>query len=438
MLLVAAVAYRWSRGGGAPGFKGRGTVPAGVVPVRVVRTARGYRLERGGAPYFVRGGAGLQQFAALRAAGGNSVRLWSADYADVLLDEAQRQGLTVTLGLWMQIPQEGFDYYNKEDVQQQLVTLRQQVLRFRRHPALLMWDVGNELDQSKQTAEAFRAVEEVARMVHELDPYHPVCTTVSGSLQRVPDVQQLCPSVDLLGVNTYSRLLTLGHDLRAQGWARPYLVTEFGCQGYWESPHTPWKVPLEQNSTAKAAYVQTRYERGILADPARCLGGYAFFWGHKEEGSPTWFSLFGPSGEKTSTVDALQQLWTGRAPANRAPSIGPLQLAGRYDADSVRLPAGARCPAVVTAADPEQDALYVRWEVRPETPTDAQTEMSATMAEPVPNAIEQAQGLRAQVRIPAKPGPYRLFVRVYDGHGSVATANLPFFAQPKAGPTGPK
>ena len=273
-------------------------------------------------------------------------------------------------------------------------------------------------------------------MVHSLDPYHPVCTTVAGGLQRVPDIERFCPNIDLLGVNTYSRLLTLAHDLRALSWKKLYVVTEYGCQGYWECALTPWKVPLEQNSTAKAAYVQNRYEQGILGDSARSLGGYVFFWGQKEEGTPTWFSLFGAKGEKTSTIGALQQLWTGHAPANLAPSIGPLRLADLYDTDSVRLPAGARFPAVVTAADAEQGALRARWEIRPEAPPAMQLRTLTTMAEPVPGAIEQAQGLTAQVRVPTKPGPYRLFVRVYDGHGSVATTNLPFFAQPNATPAG--
>ena len=428
-MLAVAVAYRLGHPQARAPTAGK-AVPAGVVPVRIVQTARGYRLYRGGAAYFIRGGAGLQRFAELRAAGGNSVRLWSADYADVLLDEAGQQGLTIMLGLWLQTPQAGFDYYDRAAVRQQFVALRQQVLRFRNHPALLMWNVGNELEAHNESPKVMLAVEEVARMLHDLDPQHPVCTTSAGDLERLAEVQQLCPDIDLLGVNTYSRLLTLGSDLRAHGWARPYVVTEYGPRGYWETTLTPWQAPLEQNSTDKAEFVRTRYERGIVADSAQCLGGYAFFWGQKSEKTPTWFSLFEPTGEKTGTVDVLQQLWK-----DQAPTIGPLRLAGRLDADRVRLPAGARYPAVVTAADPEQDALSAKWEVRAETPPGMAPAILTTMAGPVPNAIEQAAGLEAQVRIPTAPGPYRLFVRVFDGHGSVATANLPFFAHPAPGPS---
>jgi len=40
-----------------------------------------------------------------------------------------------------------------------------------------------------------------------------------------------------------------------------------------------------------------------------------------------------------------------------------------------------------------------------------------------------AQG-QTTLTVPSTPGAYRLFVYAHDGHGNVATGNIPFFVQP--------
>src|SRR5262245_4918930 len=75
---------------------------AAAIPVKVVKSAAGWRLYRGGEPYFIKGAAGDGPKDVLARAGGNSFRTWGVD-ADTprQLDEAQRLGLTVTLGIWL-------------------------------------------------------------------------------------------------------------------------------------------------------------------------------------------------------------------------------------------------------------------------------------------------------------------------------------------------
>src|SRR6516165_2880256 len=79
-----------------------GAAHATAIPVKVVKTAAGWRLLRGGEPYFIKGAGGDGSKAELARAGGNSIRTWSVD-GDTprVLDEARRLGLTVTLGIWL-------------------------------------------------------------------------------------------------------------------------------------------------------------------------------------------------------------------------------------------------------------------------------------------------------------------------------------------------
>ncbi|MDO7884487.1 glycoside hydrolase family 2 TIM barrel-domain containing protein [Hymenobacter cheonanensis] len=378
------------------------------------------------------GAGGLDGFAQMRQAGCNTMRLWSTDYAAPLLDEAQKQGLTVMLGLWLEPEDQHFTYYDPEMVRAQRQRVRQQVLRYRHHPALLMWSIGNEVEQSATGPRLFGAVNEIARMIHELDPYHPVTTALASDFEwRARQLQRLAPEIDVLSVNVYGKLRMLPQLIRKSGWQGPYIVSEYGAPGYWEAPKTPWEAPLEQNSTEKAESVGQAYRKSILADSSYCLGSYAFYWGSKFEYTPTWLSLFEPTGEKTALVDELTWLWSRRRPANAAPRLNAVLLAGRQAASSVQLPGGQEVMASVDATDPEGDSLTTRWEVRPEMELTFKTEVVATPTEVLPGCIRRAWGRQALVRTPSRPGAYRLYVRVFDGHGSVATANIPFLVRRK-------
>ncbi len=401
-------------------------VPPGVTPVQVVRTAQGYQLLRGGKPYFIKGGAGLQHYDQLRAAGANSVRLWSADYADERMDEAQRQGLTVMLGLWLVHESKKFDYYDTKAVERQKRSIRQQVLRYRHHPALLAWSIGNEVNFESANPQLYQAINDIAQMIHELDPYHPVTTTLTSTLDNFNRVLRLCPEVDFLSVNAFGNLFTLAERLEEAGWKGPYIVTEFGARGYWESPRRSWGAAVEQSSTEKAAFTKERYVEAVQGKSAKCLGSYVFFWGNKFEYTSTWFSLFAPAGEKTATVDVMQELWTQQPPHNLAPRISALRFADEYLSKGLHLTPGVDYRAHLVAQDPENDALRYVWEVLPDLDVMSKP-IPDTSPEAVDNSIQPLSNGQVVVHVPTAPGAYRLFVSVFDGKGSVATANVPFY-----------
>ncbi|UPL50784.1 glycoside hydrolase family 2 TIM barrel-domain containing protein [Hymenobacter sublimis] len=402
-------------------------VAPGVVPVQVVKTKDGYQLLRGGKPYTIKGVAGLQQLERVQALGGNSLRLYTTNYADAILDKAQQQGLTVMLGLWMKPEYEDFDYFDRKAVARQQAEIREQVLRFRHHPALLMWNVGNELDNHTNNPRAFQALNEVARMIHELDPHHPVTTTLTSNFNMVSAVERFCPDLDVLTVNIFGGLGELDSRLVQDGWAGPYIVGEYGARGWWEAPRTTWRAPLDQSSNTKAEFMRTRFEKSVTGQPRRCLGSYVLYWGQRFEQTAMWFSLFTDKGEKTAVVDMVHYLWTGKQVANKAPRLTRLRLGGLPPERNVLLRPGATYQASVEATDPEADSLRFTWQVVPEVDENFVLPQDRTAPEPLPNIIQQAQGERVLLQAPRKKGPYRLLVMANDGHGSVATHSYPFF-----------
>ena len=123
------------------------------IKVEIIRTNTGYQLLRGGEPYEIHGaGMGVDDIARFASRGGNSIRTWNTmgEYQDTraLLDAAQEHGITVALGLPMRAERHGFDYNDTEAVAAQLEIIRGEVLKYRDHPALLAWLIGNELNHS--------------------------------------------------------------------------------------------------------------------------------------------------------------------------------------------------------------------------------------------------------------------------------------------------
>ncbi len=406
--------------------------PGRAIPVRVEKGPDGYRMTRDGRPFFIKGAGGRSYLDVLKATGGNSIRTWGEEEIGPLLDRAHELGLTVTVGIWLGQPRQGFRYDDEAAVRGEVEKSRRFFRRYRDHPAVLMWGLGNEMEGTGDDPKVWRTVNEIAKIARAEDPNHPTMTVVAElGGKKLEMYRALCPDVDVLGINSYAGLGSLGDRLDQAGFDRPYVVTEFGPPGPWEVPQTPWKAPIEPTSTAKADAYRANYARSIAGRPGRCLGSYAFLWGNKQETTATWFGLFLPSGERTGAVDVLAEAWTGKPPANGAPRIARIAT----EVDGQEVAPGSIRKARVIADDPAGDPLTVRWEVRSET-TDLR-EGGDRQAEPPPHpeSIVEARGMDFTFKAPTLSGPCRLFVFVYDGKGNAATANVPFLVRPGPGPS---
>lgn len=402
------------------------------VPVSIEESNGSFQIVRDGEPYFIKGAGGSSNLEKLSESGANSVRTWSTGNAEEILDKAYEHGLTVMLGVWLEHERHGFDYDDEEAVQKQKEEVREKVLRYKDHPALLAWGLGNEVDLMYENTQVWHAVEDIAQMVRELDPNHLITTVTAGiDREKAQLIQEKVPTIDFLSVNTYGDLSELPQTIRQIEWEKPYVVTEWGPTGHWESPETEWDVPIEETSTEKSRVYRERYKDAIEGDPDMCLGSYAFLWGQKQETTPTWYGMFLESGHPTEVVDAMQYLWTGEWPDNRAPSIEAINIDGKSAHANVFLQSGESYMAEVQVENYGAENLEIEWEFLPESTDIGAGGDPEERPETITGLIveENAEAGKITFELSREPGPYRLFVYVINEHEKAATANIPFFIE---------
>ncbi|QMW05468.1 glycoside hydrolase family 2 TIM barrel-domain containing protein [Spirosoma foliorum] len=409
--------------------KSHSETSAAVKPTSIQRNGQSYQLLRFGKPYFIKGAGGVSHLAQLKACGGNSIRIWDDLEAESILDQSQKLGLTVFFGLWVERELEGFDYDDQTAVDRQFERIRKIVLKYRNHPALLMWCVGNEWAMEASNFRVYDEVNRLATLVHELDPNHPVATVISPDSERaIWLVQERCPALDVLAVNSYALTEKLPQFLKKGGWDKPYLISEYGAQAYWETPVAPWKAPLEPTSQQKYDYVNTFYRQYIGSQPPNCLGSYLFYWGFKQEETHTWFNVFDDKGRSTSLVELMQLLWSGKQTMNKAPVIQPLQIDGKaltYQSYTASL---IPHQAQLLTNDPEGDSLTYYWEIKRRAQFSA--DYAGTPMPALKGLIATPERSSISFQLPDKPGAYRLFAYVYDTHKHVSSANFSFEVKP--------
>ena len=402
---------------------------AGKVEIR--RTGERYRLYRDGRPYYIKGVGGRGFLNAAATAGANSLRTWGAQHADAILERAARLDMTVTLGIWLSHrPSDYLSEAYRQKTRDAVLTL---VRRLHRHPSLLIWSLGNEINlQGTDTEVAWRYVNELATLIKANDPHHPVISVIAYKPRTLDHIARFAPALDAIGINAYGSLPGVRATIEASLFQGPYLVTEWGVQGHWEADRTGWGRPIEPTSAQKAEQYRRYYVEHVLANQDRCMGSYVFLWGQKQERTPTWYSMFLDSipgveagGFASPAVDVMALNWSGAWPENRSPAVFEMTLNGRTAHEDITLNAGAEMAVRVAAQDPENDELQYVWEILKEP-----ERLSIGGAhEPKPKPVGPASLARVPRlwrRVPATAGAYRLFVYVLDPNGHVGTANVPF------------
>lgn len=403
------------------------------VKVELVNKDNHFQLLRNGEPYYIKGaGTTFDKIKILAHNGANSCRTWSTETehytADQFMDSAHNYNLTVTLGLDVQKERKGFDYNDSVAVKKQFEFIKNEVIKYKDHPALLVWGIGNELNLNYSNPKVWDAVNDIAKMIKEVDPNHPTTTMLAGIKEfDVKEIAKRCPDLDFLSIQMYGDLPNLQQRIKESGYDGPYVVSEWGATGHWEVARTEWDAPIEQTSKEKAESYIHRYRVAIESDSLRCLGSYVFFWGQKQERTPTWYGLFTEDGNPTETIDAMHFLWKGKWPENRAPRLDSLRLNGLSAFDNIKLEKGNNYTAEVFCYNAEKESLKYEWEILYESNDLGVGGDHESRPESIDGLIQNKNSSKVEITAPKEKGAYRIFVYVIDSENKTATANIPFY-----------
>lgn len=391
-----------------------------------------YILYRNGRPFMVQGASGHTFLKELREAGGNTIRVYDTIQLASILDEAHRNDIAVIAGLPMPASVYLDDFYTDDaKVNAMYRAFRNTVIRYKDHPALLMWCLGNEPVMTwKPGHDAFyNAYNRLLGMIHTIDPDHPVTTTMPNfNIAQVLAIKYRIPGLDLISFNTFGKLKILNRQLErfACVWDGPFLVMEWGAYGPWESEMTAWQAPLENTSTKKAEHYRNMYETQMPLKHPHFLGSTVFFWGQKQEVTPTWFSMFSASGAATESVHVLKQLWRKTAPET-VPRLKYMLLAGKGARDDLMFRPRSEQSAEIFMEDNNNAKIAsIEWQIMKEDWYEdlKRKKMPVNLLDTLMSA---GSGSRLSFTAPAKEGPYRIYVCVKDEQGNIATANTPFY-----------
>ncbi|TZF85060.1 glycosyl hydrolase family 2 [Pedobacter sp. BS3] len=408
-----------------------------AVKVTLSKSGGSWQMFIKGSEFYVKGVAANNFYSKAADFGANTIRTYGvADNSRKILDEAYAAGLYVNFGLYMKRETDGFDYNNEAAVQQQLEQMKQDVVRFKDHPALLCWSIGNEAESSYTNTKLWSAINDVAKYIHQVDPNHPTTVALANSdVTKVQLIASMAPEIDFLSINSYApNVPSVRDNLNTAGWQKPYMITEFGPRGTWQMSPEPtrvlsWGGLVEQTSTEKAADYLQIYQNHIFANKANgCIGSFVFQWGYQTHGDVlTWFGLLDKKGYTFPAADAMQYAWTGSYPANRAPVIqdrNAVLMNGKKAEDNIKVDKSSTNTASVVATDPDGDPLTYSWMIMKEKTASA----DGSLPDGIAGLITDNTLSNISFKAPSETGAYRLIVFVNDdANKKVASAVIPFY-----------
>ena len=397
--------------------------------VYVEQTEKGYQLIRNGEPFYIKGGAASTQYLEeLKDAGANTARIYDTINLKETLDRAKELDLAVVVDIPMPKFIDDPEFYENVEIFD-LVKARVErvVKKHKDHPALLYWNLGNELyyPYFYKITDFFSNFNILIDLIHDIDPNHPISTTTIGANKlRVLSIHRKSPNLDFISFNSFGILSRFSEKLRPIGliWSGPHVITEWGVNGPWEAQVTEWNVPIEENSTKKAEQIKQRYHDYIK--PLRSnnsLGSFVFYWGQKNEVTPTWYSLFGDNREKTQAVFELAKIWSNNKLAFDGPELDYLLLNGKGAAENILLLPQASVEAKVILPESKIQNLEYHWEIRYESWWKSHESI----------LLEDVHFHKIANKVifttPKNEGPYRLFIYLRNESAYFATANIPFY-----------
>jgi cellulose synthase (UDP-forming) len=362
-----------------------------------------------------------KDFARIKEMGANTIRRYGTGLYDRnVLNIAEEYGLNVLYGFWFD-PKIDF-YRDSVKVNNYIEEVIEKVQKYKDHSSIIAWSLGNESwgllkhtfakPYLTEVRNAYiNMIEHLAQRIHIIDPTRPVFSCIeheeyqlAGELVAFHDG---APSIDVIGVNSYykEQISKLNHLTWQFDSLRPYLVSEFGPRGYWDPKYNTTENGsiIEETDSEKSNWYKKQWVNYVAGYKGYNVGGFAYCWHDRMEGTYTWFGLTDYKGRVKPAYYALKEQWT-KIKDEPLP-----QFTISYPA---KLLPGKKC-YFEAKSNFSKDNLHYDWRL-----------LKDEYLDKVDN-IESSETL-AEVTIPEEPADYRLYLFVTDKQNQrVTTASVP-------------
>jgi hypothetical protein len=452
VMSIGSVTVQTSTPGATPPAYSTPAVPTNSNVVKVTGGSGSWGLTLNGNAYYIKGmtwgndnTASLAYMPNIKAMGINTLRTWGTDSTTApLLQAASQYGITVINGFWLNY---GTDWINNTSYESsEESTIIQYVDQYASNPGTLMWDVGNEVllnnpdyfsgAQLVAENEAYlEYVNDLAADIHAADPNHPVTSTEAyrpaGSVAGESDVfalyQEYAPNLDLWAMNSYGTIGDVYADWQANGDSKPYIITEGGSYGEWESPADQFGAPQEETDAQMDAGYTTSWD-DVSAHPTVALGETLFNYGIQNNLGGVWYNTLAGNWERPIDY-TISSLFGGTLGANQAPVFSSMTIP-----NIASVPAGQQFTITTSVTSPEnypityQVLFGPRYLPVPDGCGPAWCSASnsnlywASFTQTGPNTLS--------VTAPNWQGIWKVYVYAMDGHGGVGIDNTNFLVVP--------
>jgi cellulose synthase (UDP-forming) len=365
-----------------------------------------------------------RDFQKIKEMGANTIRRYGHGIYDRnVLNIADEFDLNVLYGFWFD-PKTDF-YSDSLKVAEYISDVEEKVLEYRDHPAVMAWSLGNEswglLKHRyakpylvKVRNSYIRMIEQLAQRIHELDPTRPVFSCIEHEEYQLPGelvaFRDGAPSIDAIGVNSYYReqISRLNHTAWQFDSLRPYIVSEFGPTGYWDPKYnnTQNSSIIEETDAEKATWYKHQWLKYVDGHKGYNIGGFAYCWHDRMEGSFTWFGITDYKGRVKPAYYALKEVWTNNK-SERLPEF-------LIEAPGKIIP-GKKYDYVAVQKGSNSNNWKYEWRL-----------LKDEYLDKVDNIEVSEDPARISVTIPETPSDYRLYLFVTDeSNQKVTTASVP-------------
>lgn len=360
-------------------------------------------------------------FKDLKFLGVNTIRTWATgDNTSQLLDAAHANGIKVMIGIWMRHGRPGMedddsfnyltDAYGMESMYNTAV---ETVEKYKNHPAVLTWGVGNEVYLNMATDEEKLAyskfLERICSDIKSIDVNHPVASVEAWTF-GLEWWEKHVPSLDIYGLNIYGAGANyLQGELEKRNIDKPYVITEFGATGEWDIKNKKNGIEIEPSDLEKYNIISNGY-RDWIANKSKCLGVYMFHYSSGNNFMAPWLFTH-VNNLKRPQYWAIRKAFTGNAPLNNVPQIDDFKLPEKDFSSQTWI------PVTLNVSDIENEKLEVSFSYNQRTGSRKRRDQV--------NSITHRGNLSEgfEIQLPKEDGAIKVYVNVKDAYGNLGIAS---------------